>query len=162
MTIKHYTEEELTQLRHMPKQVTNPGARWTKKPKNKPVHRQRRYKAVSQQDPAMIFSIYQRQSIEDETDFSCGISFKPVGSSSLTLARYNGPGHIHGDIYYRPHIHRASERAITAGRKPESEAEETDRYETLDGAFACLAEDYRLSGIDTQHDSPRLFHETPN
>lgn len=152
-----YTEEELTRLRSMPKQVTNPGARWTEKPKDKPVHRQRGYRAVSQQDSAMVFLIYQRQCIEDETDFSCGISYNPKGSQPLTLARYNGPGHIHGDIYYRPHIHLASERAIDAGRKPESEAEETDRYDTLDGAFACLADDFQLSGIDTRHDERRLF-----
>ena len=157
MTIKHYTEEELAQLRSMPKQVTNPKARWTKKPKDKPVHQQRRFEAVSQQDTVVVFSIYQRQNILDETDFSCGISYKPKGSQSLTLARYNGFSHIHGDIYYRPHIHRTSEKAINAGRKPESEAEETDRYETLEGAFACLAEDFYLSGIDTQHDSRRLF-----
>lgn len=93
-----YTEEELTRLRSMPKQVTNPGARWTEKPKDKPVHRQRGYRAVSQQDSAMVFLIYQRQCIEDETDFSCGISYNPKGSQPLTLARYNGPGHIHGDI----------------------------------------------------------------
>ena len=157
MTIKQYTEDELDQLRSVSKQVTNPGARWTEKPRDNPVHRQRRYEAVSQQDQAIIFSIYQRQNISDETDFSCGISYKPKGSQSLTLARYNGSSHIHDDIYYRPHIHRASESAINAGRKPESEAEETDRYETLEGALACLAEDFHLSGIDTRHDSRRLF-----
>ena len=36
------------------------------------------------------FSIYQRQSELDDSDFSCGIAFLPL---RLTLARYNGPSH---------------------------------------------------------------------
>ena len=54
-------------------------------------------------------------------------------------------------------LHRASERAISAGRKPESEAEETDRFETLEGALACLIEDFNVSGLTARPDEPRLF-----
>ena len=72
------------------------------------------------------FSIYLRQNLNDESDFSCGISYLPHGSQSLTLARYNGPSHEHGEIVYRTHIHRATERAIAMGKKPESEADKTD------------------------------------
>ena len=74
MTIKLYTEEELEKLRHMRKLVTNPGARWLKKPIHKPVHRQRSFKASSEQDenPVAVegavhrFEIYQRQNIRDD------------------------------------------------------------------------------------------------
>lgn len=90
--------------------------------------------------------------------FAAQILNSPYAAGSpLTLARYNGPSHIHGDISYRPHIHRATERAIAAGKKPESEAYETNRYDTLSGALACLAEDYNLDGIGTRHDHPRMF-----
>ena len=75
----------------------------------------------------------------------------------MTLARYNGPSHQHGDILYRPHIHRATARAIAAGKRAEREAEETDRFETLEGALACLIQDFHLTGIDAQFDHPRLF-----
>ena len=102
------------------------------------------------------FSIYQRQNLTDASDFSCGISYLPRGSSSLTLARYNGPGHEHGDIAYRPHIHRATERAITAGKKPESEAEETNHFETLEGALARLIEEFNLTGLHAKADMQRL------
>ena len=155
---KPYTDEELTALRSMSKWIINPRARWLEKPKGRPAHRQRNFQASGQQDDEEArFSVYQRQNLNDDSDFSCGISYLPPGGPSLTLARYNGPSHAHGDIAYRPHIHRASERAIAAGRKPESEAEATNRFETLEGALACLMEDFNLTGLDAQHDQPRLL-----
>lgn len=75
----------------------------------------------------------------------------------LTVFRYNGSSHQHGGIRYRPQIHRATERAILAGKRPEYEAEPTKRYNTLEGALACLIEDYRLSGIRTNPDLSSLF-----
>ena len=160
MNNKLYTDEELDELQSMPKRVTNPRARWTNKPAARPVHRQVGYQVAGRKDETIRFSVYLRQNIAVESDFSCGISYLPHGGPSLTLARYNGSSHQHGDIFYRPHIHRASERAIASGKKPESEAKETDRFNTLEGALACLVEDFNLSGISTQHDEPRLFHDT--
>ena len=157
MNIRPYTKVELEGFRALPKRVINPGARWSDKPKVRPVHRQRNFQAVGQQDKVVRFLIYQRRNLADENDFSCGIIYLLHGDPSLTLARYNGPGHVHGAIAYRPHIHRATEEAITAGWKPEREAEETDRYETLEGALACLIEDFSLNGITAQHDQPRLL-----
>lgn len=151
-----YSDEELAELQSVPKRVTNPGAHWLEKPKVRPVHKQRTYQATAKED-GRRFSVYLRQSLLDESNFSCGISYLPAAGTPLTLARYNGSSHIHGDISYLPHIHRATARAIAAGKKPESEAEETNRYETLNGALACLAEDYHLEGISIQHDHPRMF-----
>ena len=76
--------------------------------------------------------------------------------SGLTLARYNGPSHEHGDIVYEPHIHRTTASSIASGKKPEHEAAETNRYETLDGALACLIDDFSVVGISVSHDAPRL------
>lgn len=152
MNTKLYTEEELGTLRSMPKRITNPGARWLEKPKGRPAHRQRNFQASGGRDDEPRFSVYQRQSLNDNSDFSCGISYLPPGGPSLTLARYNGPSHPHREISYRPHIHRASERAIAAGEKPESKAEETDRFESLEGALACLIADFNLTGLDIPKD----------
>ncbi len=44
-----------------------------------------------------------------------------------------------------------------SGKKPERGAEETDRYVTLEGALACLIEDYSVMGIQAERDQPRLF-----
>ena len=152
MNLKPHTDQELAALRSMPKEITNPGARWLEKPKCRPAHRQRNFQASGGQDEEAHFSVYQRQNLNDDSDFSCGISYLPPGGPSLTLARYNGPSHPHHDISYRPHIHRASERAIAAGKKPESETEETDRFETLGGALACLIADFNLTGLDVPND----------
>ncbi len=156
MGTKHYTDEELDALRDMPKRVTNPKARWLRKPTMRPVHKQRTYQASSEQDPNSYFTVYQRQNLADKYDFSCGIKYIPRGGSPLTLARYNGPGHVHGDIAYRPHIHCASAQAIANGEKPESNAEETDRFTSLEGALACLMKDFQVSGIHARHDEPTL------
>ena len=141
--MKLYSEDELTELESMVKRVTNPRARWN----SKTGHRQRNFQIVAGPKDETRFSIYQRQSELDDSDFSCGIAFLPPGDALLTLARYNGPSHIHGGIEFQPHIHRATAKAIAAGKKPESEAAETDRFTTLDGAFRCLLDDFRVKGI---------------
>ena len=157
MVTKLYTEAELEALRSMAKRVTNPGARWQEKPKLRPVHRQRSFQLIATSDRENRFLIYQRQSIVDQYDFSCGIAYLPRGATQLTLARYNGPSHEHGDISFRPHIHEASESAIAAGRKAESIANETNRFDSLEGALACLLDDYKVSGLNAPHDQKRLL-----
>lgn len=94
--------------------------------------------------------------MQDEADFSCGIAYVSLDGSRLTLARYNGPSHEHGDIAYRCHIHRTTAKSISSGKKPEHEASPTDRYETLEGASACLIEDFNVSGICGSYDAPML------
>ena len=153
MSVRLYTDEELAELRTMPKQVANPRARWSEKPKSKPGHRQRSYQASALEDEETRFSVYQRQNLVDESDFSCGIVYHPRGGPSLTLARYNGPGHVHGDISYLPHIHSATEKALAAGKKAESEAEATDNFQTLEGALATLIRDFNLRGINATADT---------
>lgn len=153
MVAKLYTDDELTSLREVPKEVTNPRARWTEKPKSNPSHRQRTFLVLGRDDKSMRFQVYQRQNLNDKNDFSCGISYHTPGALPLTLARYNGPSHPHGEIAYRPHIHRTTARAIAEGRKPESEAEETTGFEDLEGALARLIEDYNLSGIEVSRDT---------
>ena len=82
----------------------------------------------------------------------------PACRCRATISGWNGSNHQHGDIRYQPHIHRATEAAITDGKKPEHAAEETARYQTLEGALACLIEDFSLSGIRANPDQPSLFH----
>ena len=157
MTIRLFTEDELESFRAMPKKVTNPRAKWIKKPSGMPVHSQRSFKAVGTGNEQQRFEIYQRQNLLDQSDYSCGIAYISLDGSRLTLARYNGPGHAHGDIFFRTHIHRATAESIASGKKPERVAEETDRYITLEGALACLVEDYSVTGIQADGDQPRLF-----
>ena len=157
---RSYTDEELHDLGQLPKRVTNPGARWSEKPAVHPVHRQRTFQAkgATADGEQLRFLIYQRESLRDQHSYSCGIVYLAPGGVRLTLARYNGSNHQHGDIRFQPHIHRATEAAIADGKKPEHVAEETTRYQTLEGALACLIEDFSLSGIRAKPDQPSLFN----
>ena len=157
MTIRHYTADDLESLRTIPKKVTNPGTRWSAKPTDLPVHSQRSFKAVDTHNEQNRFEIYQRQNLLDNSDYSCGIAYVLLDGSRLTLARYNGAGHEHGDITFEPHIHRATEAAIASGRRPEREAEKTDRYETIEGALACLIRDYNVAGIEIAENQQTLL-----
>ena len=158
--IRIYTDDELRRLRELRKRVTNRRARWSEKPTRNPVHKQRTFQATGTTDDGRQhrFLIYQRESLRDKPSYSCGIVYLPPGGPRLTLARYNGPSHQHGDIRYKPHIHRATEAAMSAGRKPEHTAEETERYKTIEGAFACLIQDFSLSGVHAKPDHPSLFN----
>lgn len=157
MDMNLYTEADLAALRSMPKRVENPRTHWLKKPQARPVHRQRNFRVAAESDDRKRFLVYQRQNLDDDSDFSCGILYLPRDAVPLTLARYNGPGHEHGSIAWRPHIHRATEEAIAAGRKPESDAEETSRFESVEGALACLIEDFNVTGIASRRDDEPRF-----
>ncbi len=142
----------------MPKRIINPQARWTPKPAVCPVHRQRTFAARGGEDQELEFEIYRRQHLRDRTHFSAGILVRLPDGSGLTLARYNGSSHEHGEISWREHIHRATERAIREDRKPEYYADATDRYWTAEGALACLLDDFSIvTKRLAKHDQRRLL-----
>ena len=159
MPIPVHTDEQLAELRAMPKRVTNPRAYWTEKPSGAPAYRQRSFKVCAEADEKSRFEVYQREHLEDKADFSSGIAAILRDGSRLMLARYNGSSHEHGDIAYQPHIHRATEKAMTEGRKPEYYAEVTHRYSTVQGALACLHDDFSIPRDPDKvpHDQKGLF-----
>lgn len=145
------TDADIAQLIALPKRVSNPSVRW----QEKPGHKQRNFK-VDGGDHS--FELYLRQSSHNVEDFSCGLKVIKPDGQPLTLLRYNGGGHIHGEIVFSCHIHRTTQQAIEAGKKAESHAEPTRNYRTLDGALACLIEDASVSGLlHVAHDAPGLF-----
>lgn len=152
MAIGEISAERLRELRETPKRVTNPQAR-TKREER---HERTDYEVTADAGQNK-FRIYLRQNAADAEDFSCGIRWQAPSGETLTLARYNGPSHIHGTIEYECHIHEATERAIQEGGKPERHAAHTDRYKTLHGALHCLLEDFNVSGLDSSPDQPELF-----
>ena len=91
MTIKLYTAADLEALQQMPKRVANPKIRWVRKQLG---HRQRNFVAHGDDGGKIAeFRIYQRQNLNDDHDFSCGIIYQPRGAEKLTMARYDGFGH---------------------------------------------------------------------
>jgi hypothetical protein len=95
--------------------------------------------------------------LEDTEDFSCGLRWLMPSGETLTLRRYNGANHAHGEARYQCHIHMATEEAIRRGLKPERQIVLADRYHTLDGALYSLIEDCNVSGLRSQPDHPDMF-----
>ena len=93
-----------------------------------------------------------RENLNDSKGFSCGLLLLLQSGGHLPLVRYNGSNHRHKDIIYRCHIHHPSIGALQSGRRIDSEAEETDRYNTLSGALATLIADCNVEGIQARHD----------
>ena len=151
MAIEEVTGDKIAALKAMPKRVTNPAARF----RDEERYERKDFSVSGEGDHE--FKIYWRRNKGDEDDFSCGIRWLMPSGETLTLARYNGPSHIHHDIKFKCHIHKATEEAIRGGKKPESYAEESTEYSTPDGALYCLARDFNVSGIRTEPDHPDLF-----
>lgn len=156
MTDVLISDGEFDAMRTAPKRVTNPQARGREKPGG---HKQRNFNLIAEHDDAKRFRLYLRQNLDDEQDFSCGLALIRLGGRSVSLVRYNGSSHRHGDILFHCHIHRATEEASLAGKKIDSHAEATDRYRTLNGALACLIDDCCVDGISASHDTRDLFDD---
>lgn len=150
-----YSNDELDALRRASKTVLNQNTRWTDKSGRQ---QQRNYDLES--DNGEQYTIYLRQNLDDERDFSCGLALIFKSGRRFTLIRYNGSNHIHGKIRYKCHIHRATAEARQAGKKIDSYAEETTRYKTLNGALACMIEDCCVQGLDAQHDEKDMFDDS--
>lgn len=145
--------QELDKYRTISKKVSNPGARWNAK---RGGHEQKNY--ILEADDGTKFLLYSRKNRNDERDFSCGLHLVSETSRKICLARYNGSNHIHGDIRYNCHIHRATPEAFTSGVRTDIFAEETDRYQTLPGAMDCLVADWSIHGITPEiDDDAELF-----
>lgn len=155
MAIEEITDDRIRALTEMHKSVVNPDARRRTEMKYERVNYE-----VSGDSASDKFQIFLRQSTVDPEDFSCGIRWLMPSGESLILARYNGANHVHDDIRFTFHIHRATEAAIKRGFKPERHAEVTPRYRTLAGALHCLLADFNVSGLDSPQDQPELFDET--
>lgn len=141
------SDVELDALRKIEKMVSNPKL----KPKTKFQHIEINYELTSINDS---FCLYVRQNKNIEDDFSCGLRLERSGEV-LTLCRYNGSSHNHGNkiegidlpkACY--HIHYTTNRYILASKKPEGYAEATSRYESCEQALKCLIQDCNVLGFD--------------
>ncbi len=141
------TDEEIQRLLESPKTVANPRARQ----KSQRGHDKVNYELDGQSGER--FRLYVRQNGRIEESFSCGLQYLPPGGESITLARYNGSDHPHNnplemaEVSMVFHIHRATERYMAAGMKPEHFAEATDRFKDLRGALKCIVSDCKITGM---------------
>ena len=85
------------------------------------------------------------------TDFSVILAvINPKTGAVFRICRYNGmPKRLHNNKIekqkiYGYHIHSATERYQERGYDEETYAEETNRYNNLEGALQCLIQDANL------------------
>jgi hypothetical protein len=156
------TDEKIAALIAMPKRVTNPGTRLKAGSK----HEQLNYNVVGNDDET-AFQIFVRQSLKISESFSCGLLWISPSGETVTLVRYNGTSHPHENCLegsrfeFYCHIHKATERYIVANKKPETFAEKTDRYRTLNGALNCLLVDCAVTGlvVEPENQTRDLFDD---
>lgn len=158
------TDAEIEQLLAAHKIVANPRARGRSLRGSFQVT----YELTSE---AGAFQLYTRQNERLANAFSCGLVYLGHRNDlKVTLCRYNGSDHPHanpiehrGKSFQGFHIHRATERYITAGLKAEHYAEPTDRYKDLAGALAALIQDCNIGGLQvartTESPQQQLFDD---
>ena len=153
MNIETLTDEIIDQLLKEPKLVQNK----RKKISQKMQHEERNYDVISE-DGENSYTLIVRQSRLQISNYSCGLKLNAKSSQSIMLVRYNGEGHPHRNPLEKEnfegkcHIHRATERYIKAGRKPEMYAEITQRYANSLEALKCLIEDCNITGLPEKLD----------
>lgn len=158
MAIESLTDAQISELIRCPKQVgrTNPRSRVEGK------HMRRDFSAASL-DGSHEFVIFTRQSTVIPDNYSAGLRWKSKTGVEVILVRCNGGDHAHfnaveGERFEgRCHVHLATERYASVGRKIESFARIEDDYKTLQGALDHLARIANISGLDTQPDERSLF-----
>ena len=142
------TDQEIMALLNTPKHTKTSKIKWITKGKHKQCDID-----VSSDDLRHSFKLYLRQNTINPDSFSCGIRLDRQGLEPVTLMRCNGPDHAHGNpiegdtFSGKCHIHTATERYISAGRKPEHYACPTTEYTDMMGALSCLLTQCNVKGL---------------
>lgn len=158
MAIETLTDAQIDELLSCAKRVDNP----TSRAKTEGKHIRRDYRVTST-DGQHEFVLFSRQSTLIHESFSAGLRWRSKTGEEVILMRCNGSDHPHGNALERQrfsaqaHIHKASERYIVAGRKPETFALPTTEYQSLEGALHHLTELANISDLKTTPDEPDLF-----
>ncbi|WPQ37779.1 DUF6978 family protein [Achromobacter xylosoxidans] len=147
MAKDNLSDEEIDQLLSMPKVVTNPRARM------KTLERQEQWdynvESTTTEDK---FALFVRQSTRLSASFSVGLRHLK-GEDSVTLMRCNGPSHPHRnhleDERFGPHchVHMATSRYLSVGKKDEGYAYITDAYTDVKGALGHLLSTCNVAGL---------------
>lgn len=150
------TDGEIEKLVTARKEITNPGARWVTQRQA----RQKTFQLDAGDDmPAMELKL--RQSLRDSDSFSCILLCHFPNGEKLTLRRYNGSNHVHGnkldphmpEIEFACHIHIAKQRYIEAGLKADGFAVPAS-YSDFDGALLQVMQDCNIHGYDQRNAGP--------
>lgn len=103
-------------------------------------------------DEGNLYHIIFRLNQADPNNFTVILAVENPDTGKLFhLRRYNGPGMqdhtntIENESFYGFHIHEATVRYQKAGKDAEHYAVQTDRFNDMESAFACMVDDCALS-----------------
>ncbi len=112
------------------------------------------------------FRVFIRQNIRDPLNFSIGLIYiDRATGENISLLRCNGPTHQHpnkieGDnTDFVCHIHRATQRYIEAGKKPEGWANETGEFNNIDSALAFFSKEVNIRPVPYLREAPPVLPE---
>lgn len=154
-----FTDSFIDCLIAIDKTVKNPGARW----KEQKGSRQKNY-VIKSIDGLLEFSLYLRQNLKIENDFSCGLVLVKDGTT-YPIVRYNGSAHVHENpieserFDFKCHIHKTTERYATSKYKLDHYASQTDAYSTLEEALTQLTLECKISGLKPLQQSVAVAKE---
>jgi len=160
MALETLTDEQIQSLLACAKRVENPQAR----EKTEGKHLRRDYRVASL-DGEHQFTLFARQSIKIANSFSAGLLWKSKTGEEVILLRCNGSDHEHPNRLERTrlvdqfHVHEATERYISSGKKSEGFAQATTAYRSLDGALHHLLQLANIQGMKSQPDETDLFDQ---
>lgn len=151
------TDDVIQELLSLPKFILNPKARKISKRGSEQVN----YDVEGESGEK--FKVYLRQNLRIPEGFSCGLLYVTDSGDTITLTRYNGSDHEHGNplddgkpLPVACHIHRATQKYMLAGRKAEHYADTTTRYSNLDGALKAMCFDCNISGLGDNFDIQQI------
>ena len=154
-----YSDDEIERLICCPKVISVPPA---KNLRLNGAYGRNEAKLVATDGTKGTFSMFMRKNEDFPEDFSIGLMYRSEdGTSDITLLRCNGkhgvfnegggnPDHPHFDF----HIHKASARAISAGRAPEKFAEKTTEFASYEQALQHYVKVVRLNSDDASKHFP--------
>jgi hypothetical protein len=97
-------------------------------------HRRKDFRLRAIDDPKLLFSVFMRQSLEFDEDFSLGLVYLSPDGKRMTLVRYNGQHDQSNDPYdlvkphFQYHVHKATPENLNNGRYDKHPASATRLY----------------------------------
>ncbi len=158
MSLEGLTDEKIIELIACTKRVKNPSAR----EKTEGKHVRRDYQVLSD-DGRHEFVLFTRQSTIIPGSYTAGLRWKSRSGEDVILLRCNGNDHEHANPLEKhrfagtPHVHQATERYISAGKKVETFAEPSSEYRTLSGALHHVMKLANISGLESEPDQRDLW-----
>jgi hypothetical protein len=159
---------EIQRLIRMPKRISEPPAKhWRQDLAQR--RKDFRLESIEGQES---FRAFARQSNVFPENFSIGLEYEPSdGSDPIILIRCNGP---HGDYnrgadpdhpHFHPHIHIATESAISAGERAERIASRTNEFlgvkEAMQFFLRTVSVNEEDQAIYFEEDITQLLFELP-